>query len=181
MPFELQPELTGELLRMRPLRAEDFDALYAVASDRLIWELHPAHDRWKEDVFREYFRGGMESGGALLALDAKDGRVIGSSRYIGYEEAKSEIEIGATFLARTHWGGAYNREMKRLMLGHAFRFAESVIFRIGVRNWRSQRAMEKIGGMRVGTCADSAGRASWVYRIGRGDGGVAGGARSSNG
>src|SRR5439155_15409534 len=105
----------------------------------------------------EFFRVALESGGAFLVLDGKDGRVIGSSRFHGYDEAKGEIEIGWTFLARSHWGGAYNREMKALMLRHAFRFVKSVVFLVGPRNLRSQRAMEKIGGVRVGTRPNSRG------------------------
>jgi len=167
MGFELQPMLKGELVELRPLRAEDFDALYAVAGDPLIWEQHPASDRYKPAVFREFFREAMESGGALLATDAKTGKVIGSSRYYAYSEEKSEIEIGWTFLARSHWGGAYNGEMKRLMLEHAFRFVETVIFAIGVTNFRSQKAVEKIGAVRVGARPDAAGRESFVYRIAR--------------
>ncbi|MGB7922685.1 MAG: GNAT family N-acetyltransferase [Pyrinomonadaceae bacterium] len=165
MPFDLQPILKGELLELRPLRREDFPDLYAVASDPLIWEQHPNKDRYKEDVFKEFFREAMESGGALIALDSKDGRVIGTSRFHGYDEERSEIEIGWTFLARSHWGGHYNGEMKQLMLRHAFRFVSSVIFLVGTENVRSQRAVEKIGGVRVGTRADAGGRESFIYRI----------------
>jgi len=165
MPFDLQPTLQGELLALRPLRPEDFPALYAVASDPLIWEQHPAWDRYKEEVFREFFREAMESGGAFIAIDSTDGRVIGSSRFHGYDEGKSEIEIGWTFLARSHWGGIYNREMKQLMLRHAFRFVKSVVFLVGPQNLRSQKAMEKIGGVRVGTRRDAYERDSFVYQI----------------
>jgi RimJ/RimL family protein N-acetyltransferase len=165
MPFDLQPCLTGDLLELRPLRPEDFPDLYAVAADPLIWEQHPSSDRYQEEVFKAFFREALESGGALIALDRKDGRVIGSSRYYGYDEEKSEIEIGWTFLARSHWGGAYNREMKRLMLRHAFRFVSSVNFLVGPRNFRSQRAVEKIGGVRVGSRLDASGRESVVFRI----------------
>ena len=166
MPFELQPTLRGELVELRPLRADDFDALFAVASDPLIWEQHPASDRWEEDVFRAFFRDAMESGGALVVHDVGDGRVIGSSRYHGYDEARSEIEIGWTFLARSHWGGRYNGEMKRLMLDHAFRFVDRIVFLIGPNNVRSQRAIERIGGVRAGTRHDATtGRESVVYEI----------------
>ena len=165
MAFELQPTLRGELLELRPLRPDDFDALYTVASDPLIWELHPSPDRYKPDAFKEFFREAMESGGALIALDARDGRVIGSLRYFGYDEAKSEIEIGWTFLARSHWGGVYNKAMKQLMLQHAFRFVKSVVFMVGPENWRSQRAMEKIGGVRIGPRKNWKGRVSVVSQI----------------
>jgi len=165
MSFDLQPILKGELLGLRPLRPEDFHDLYAVASDPLIWEQHPIKDRYQEEVFQGFFREALESGGALIAIDSKDGRVIGSSRFHGYDKEKSEIEIGWTFLARSHWGGIYNREMKQLMLRHAFQFVQSVIFLVGPQNLRSQRALEKIGGVRVGSRPDGAGRNSFVYQI----------------
>jgi N-acetyltransferase len=167
MSFDLQPMLQGQLLGLRPLRKEDFHDLYAAASDPLIWEQHPANNRYKEDVFKEFFREALESGGALIAVGSQDGKIIGSSRFHGFAEEKSEIEIGWTFLARSHWGGFYNREMKHLMLRHAFRFVDSVVFLVGPQNLRSQRAMEKIGGVRVGSRRDASGRDSLVYQITR--------------
>jgi RimJ/RimL family protein N-acetyltransferase len=165
MPFDLQPWLRGDLLALRPLCAEDFRGLYAVAADPLIWEQHPCKDRYQEEVFQRFFREALESRGALVAIDREGGRIIGSSRFHGYDEARSEVEIGWTFLARSHWGGTYNREMKRLMLRHAFRFVNSVIFLVGPHNFRSQRAVEKIGGVRAGSRPDGSGRESLVYRI----------------
>ncbi len=149
MAFDLRPTLEGELLRLRPLREDDWEALFAAASDPLIWEQHPASDRYQETVFREYFREAMECGGAFAIIDRKTGRIIGSTRFIDYDEERSEIEIGYTFLARAYWGGAYNREMKDLLLRHAFQFVRHVVFLVGPDNIRSQKAMEKIGGVRV--------------------------------
>ena len=165
MSFDFQPVLQGELLRLRPLRLEDFPALFAVAADPLIWEQHPAKDRYREQVFVEFFREAMDSGGALIVTDAKDGEVIGSSRFHGYDADASEIEIGWSFLARSHWGGIHNREMKQLMLRHAFQFVNAVVFLVGPQNLRSQKAVEKIGGVRVGSRRDGSGRESIVYRI----------------
>jgi N-acetyltransferase len=165
MAFDLQPRLQGKLLELRPLRADDFPALYAVASDPLIWEQHPSKDRYQEAVFKEFFREALASGGALIAIDAKDGQAIGSSRFHGYDPEHSEIEIGWTFLARSHWGGSYNGEMKQLMLRHAFQFVKQVIFLVGPENVRSQRAVEKLGALRVGSRPDAGGRESFVYRI----------------
>lgn len=167
MPFDLQPVLTGDIVELRPLGEEDFAPLFAVASDPLIWEQHPEPDRCTEPVFREFFRGAMESGGAFLVLDRNDARVIGSSRFAGYDEATSEIEIGWTFLARSHWGGACNREVKRLMLTHAFRFVRRVIFRVGPDNRRSQRALEKIGAVSLGLQPDPLRGPSALYEITR--------------
>ena len=165
MPFDLQPVLKGDLLELRPLRAADFDDLFRVAADPLIWEQHPIKDRYRDEQFRTFFREALESGGALVAVDTSDGRIIGSSRFHGYDSRRSEIEIGWTFLARSHWGGRYNGEMKRLMLHHAFRFVDRVVFLVGLENLRSQRAVEKIGGVRIGSRPDSAGRESIVYEI----------------
>src|SRR6267143_4733494 len=148
--FELQPNLVGELIEVRPLRPADWEGLFRVASDPLIWEQHPANDRYKEEVFEEFFREALESAGAFIVIDRKTQRIIGSSRYFGFDSSKREIEIGWTFLARSHWGGKYNAELKRLMLGHAFNFVESVVFLIGATNIRSQKALEKIGGLMTG-------------------------------
>jgi RimJ/RimL family protein N-acetyltransferase len=145
VPFDLQPHLAGERLALRPLVPADFDALYAAARDPLIWEQHPESDRWQEDVFRTYFDGGLASGGALVAVDRASGRVIGSSRYANLAADGSEVEIGWTFLARAYWGGAWNGEMKALMIAHAFRFVPRVVFRVGAANLRSQAALAKIG------------------------------------
>jgi len=148
--FQLQPHLVGELLELRPLRPEDWESLFAVAADPLIWEQHPARDRYQEEVFREFFREALASRGAFVVIDRQTQGIIGSSRYFAFDQGKSEIEIGWTFLARSHWGGKYNAEMKRLMLDHAFKFVESVVFLIGPTNFRSRRALEKIGGHMIG-------------------------------
>ncbi len=145
--MDRQPVLEGERLLLRPLVPDDWGALFAVASDREIWAIHPQHDRWQEPVFRAYFTDALAQGGALVVIDKASGDVVGSSRMQGYNEADGgSVEIGWTFLARSHWGGAYNREMKRLMLAHALQFVERVDFRVGEDNLRSRGAMEKIGG-----------------------------------
>jgi RimJ/RimL family protein N-acetyltransferase len=143
--IDLQPTLAGETLTLRPLRVEDFDALHAVAADPAIWEQHPEPTRYQRLVFESYFTSALASRGALLATDNATGTVIGSSRYYDWDAAARSIAIGYTFLARSHWGGAANREMKRLMLDHAFRWADTVWFHVGRDNHRSRRAMEKLG------------------------------------
>ena len=142
-----QPTLEGERLLLRPLRADDWEGLFAVASDPLIWEVHPASDRWQEPVFRAFFEDALAHGGALAVTDKATGAIVGSSRFQNYQpDDGGSVEMGWTFLARSHWNGSYNREMKRLMLAHALNSVERVIFRVGETNGRSRRAMEKIGG-----------------------------------
>jgi len=150
MSFDLQPHLKGELIELRPLTPEDWDDLFAVASDPLIWEQHPEWDRYKEEVFKIFFREALESGGAFVVIDKQTQQIIGSTRFFGYDPEKSETEIGWTFLARNYWGGRYNAEMKRLLLDHAFKFVESVVFFVGEHNVRSQKAMEKVDAIKIG-------------------------------
>src|SRR6202022_3237278 len=95
--FDLQPTLEGNLIELRPLVREDFDALFAAASDPLIWEQHPESDRYTRPVFQRYFDGAIDSKGAFAIIDRKSGRIIGSSRYCGLQPGL-EVEIGWTFL-----------------------------------------------------------------------------------
>jgi RimJ/RimL family protein N-acetyltransferase len=150
----LQPTLGGESLLLRPLCAEDRAALYAVAADRELWALHPAHDRWQRPVFDAMFDDALANGGALAVLDRSTGIIIGSSQFRPSARFPGAIEIGWTFLARAYWGGETNRELKRLMLGHALAAVERAVFRVGAENWRSRRAMEKISGVRLDLTED---------------------------
>jgi RimJ/RimL family protein N-acetyltransferase len=148
MPPDLQPMLVGPRVIVRPIAPMDWREMFAAAADPEIWALHPISDRYTEKVFRGFFDGAIASGSAFSFVDRAQGKIIGSSRYHGYDPSTGEIEIGWTFLARAYWGGSYNLEIKRLMLLHAFKFADTVVFWVGETNWRSQRAMEKIGGAR---------------------------------
>src|SRR5438093_8754339 len=143
--FDLQPTLKGELIELRPLRPQDFDALFSAASDPKIWEQHPESDRYQRKVFQRFFDGAVESKGAFAIIERKSGRIIGSSRYCNFDLTNGEVEVGWTFLEREFWGGTYNRELKKLMLDHAFRFVDRVVFVVGEKNLRSQKALEKVG------------------------------------
>ncbi|MDR9814828.1 GNAT family N-acetyltransferase [Rhizobium hidalgonense] len=143
--FDRQPVLYNERVIIRPLNREDFGALYAVASDPLLWELHPASNRWKKDVFKQLFNAALDSGGALTVIDKGANQIIGSSRFNVPDLKSSRAEIGWSYLARDYWGGAWNREIKRMLMSHAFRFVDTVYFRIGDENMRSRRATEKLG------------------------------------
>lgn len=140
-----QPTLEGELVLLRPTRHDDFDEMFAAASDPLIWADHPAKDRCTEPGFRKFFEAALESGGALTILDKASGRIVGCSRYHDYQPDRNRVEIGYTFLVRSCWGGAVNGEVKRLMVAHAFRFVDTVQFAVAEDNIRSRRACEKIG------------------------------------
>jgi RimJ/RimL family protein N-acetyltransferase len=178
MQFEWQPTLENQWIRLRPLRAEDFEALYAVAADPLIWEQHPSRTRYQRDVFENYFKGAMESRGALMILDQQTGQILGSSRYYDWDPSESQVAIGYTFIARSHWGHNsaginYNRQLKTLMLDHAFQYANAVLFHVGAGNMRSRMAMQKLGATLIGEAAvayyGEASNQNVIFRIDRAD------------
>lgn len=144
-----QPTLHGNLVCLRPMQEQDFEPLFLAASDPLIWEQHPENDRYKREVFLKFFRGGMDSRGAFVVLDQKNQQIIGSTRITAYNPNLSSIEIGYTFITRAYWGLGHNRELKKILLDYVFNFIENVYFVVGKNNFRSQRAMEKIGGQKL--------------------------------
>lgn len=156
--MDRQPSLESGLVRLRPLRPEDFDALLTISSDPLLWEQHPAKERSEPDGFRIWFEQAIESGGALVVEDRETGEVIGTSRFHGYDPDLGEVEIGWTFLSRARWGGPWNGEMKRLMLDHAFGSVQRVSFHVHEANMRSQKAVEKLGATLTGDELDAEGR-----------------------
>ena len=151
--FELQPRLTGKLIELRPLTRDDVDALFAAASDPLIWEQHPESDRYTQPVFQKYFDGAIESKGAFAIIERASGKIIGSSRYADLDPVASRVEIGWTFLERKFWGGSYNTELKTLMLDHALRFLDRVVFLVesttSGRRWRCERSGRDTWGRRI--------------------------------
>jgi RimJ/RimL family protein N-acetyltransferase len=154
MSFNLQPiDLKNEIIQLIPLQETDFSALYKVASDPLVWEQHPNKLRYQRDVFQNYFEGAMLSKGAFLIRDTKTNEVIGCSRYYDFNENENSTEtsvlIGYTFIGRNFWGKGYNKALKKLMLDYAFQFVEKVYFHIGAYNYRSQKAIEKIGAVKI--------------------------------
>jgi len=145
--FDFSPTLVGDQITLRPLRKADWPGLFAAASDPLIWAQHPAWDRYQESVFRDWFDAAINSNSAFVFIDQESDTIVGSSRYYSLDPALREIEIGWTFLARSHWGGSANRDVKTLMLNHALKSVETVIFWVGQTNHRSRGAMLKIGGV----------------------------------
>lgn len=149
MNFDLQPFLENDLVIIRPLKGEDFEDLFKVASDSLIWEQHQNKDRYILKEFNRFFEESLISQGALLIQDGQSKNVIGSSRFKIVDEIDSVVEIGWSFLARHYWGGLYNREVKKLMVNYALKSCGNVVFYVHPKNFRSQKALEKIGVKRL--------------------------------
>ena len=150
MTFDIQPKhLQNELIKLVPLHENDFEELYEVASDPLVWEQHPNKLRYQRAVFQNFFQGAIESKGAFFVRDAETDEAIGSSRFYDYNEDDNSILIGYTFIGRKYWGNGYNKALKELMMDYAFQYVDTIYFHIGANNIRSQRTMEKIGGIKI--------------------------------
>lgn len=147
--WTIQPILEDELVKLRPLKADDFEDLFTVASDPLIWEQHPVKTRSTGEGFKRFFNESLDSEGAMLIIDKKTGTCIGSSRFKIIDTTSKVIEIGWTFLSRKYWGGTYNKAIKKLMINHALMGFKLVVLYVGRDNIRSQRAVRKIGGKAV--------------------------------
>jgi len=150
MHLDLQPTLENPAVLLKPLKPEDFEALYLTASDPKIWEQHPNKDRWQRDVFLKYFQGAMESNGAFLIIDKATGGIAGSTRFYDYNETEKSILIGYTFYAVKFWGTGLNPAVKKLMMNYIFPFVDKVHFHIGATNFRSQIAIQRLGAVKIG-------------------------------
>jgi RimJ/RimL family protein N-acetyltransferase len=150
MTLNWQPQhLQNELIALFPLQEEDFEELYAVASDPLVWEQHPNKLRYQREVFQNFFEGALLSRGAFLIRDTVTGEIVGSSRFYDHNESEKSVLIGYTFIGRKFWGKGYNKALKKIMLDYAFHFVNKVYFHIGAVNIRSQKAIIKIGAVKV--------------------------------
>ncbi|MGJ1269515.1 GNAT family N-acetyltransferase [Sphingobacterium spiritivorum] len=150
MNFELQPTLENQHILLQPLREEDFQILYAVASDPSIWRQHPNKDRWRKEVFQIFFDGAIGSGGAYVIKDKLTGMTIGSTRFYDYQAEDNSILIGYTFYATSYWGKGINSMVKKMMLNYIFQFVSKVKFHIGSQNIRSQISIARLGAVKIG-------------------------------
>jgi len=149
MNFSIQPTLESENVKLIPLWEEDFDRLYEVASDPKVWEQHPNKNRFEQDVFKNFFKGAMQSKGAFMILDKSSDEIAGSTRFYEFNEIDNSIFIGYTFYGTKFWGKGLNAEAKKLMLNYIFQFVDKVNFHVGATNYRSQKAMEKLGAIKT--------------------------------
>lgn len=149
MNFSLQEVLENENYKLVPLQEQDFEKLFAVASDPKVWEQHPNKDRYQREVFRNFFDGALESKGAFLIVDKRNDKVLGSTRFYDYNEKNKSISIGYTFYGTASWGKGINHQVKALMLDYIFQFVDGVYFHVGKINIRSQKAMEKLDGIKI--------------------------------
>lgn len=147
--FDTRKLLENDVVKLIPLEATHFEELYAVASDSKIWEQHPNKNRYKRKVFSTFFEGAILSNGAYLIVVKATDEICGSTRFYDYEESENSILVGYTFLATKWWGRGINPAVKHLMFNTAFEQIDKIILHIGETNFRSQVAIEKLGGSKI--------------------------------
>jgi RimJ/RimL family protein N-acetyltransferase len=173
MVFNIQPTLQSQQALLLPLKEEDFEELYQVASDPQVWMQHPNRDRWKKEVFEVFFKGAMQSGGAFKIIDQTTGEVAGSTRFYDHNTDAGSILIGYTFYATKFWGKGLNQAVKKMMLDYIFQFVSKVHFHIGAQNIRSQVAIARVGALKIGeeevAYFGEAPKLNFVYEITKAD------------
>ncbi|KAF2517029.1 GNAT family N-acetyltransferase [Flavobacterium foetidum] len=148
--FNLQPDfLENEITKLIPLEEKHFEALFEAASDPLIWEQHPSKDRYHREGFTAFFEAGINSKGAFLILDKQTNEIMGTTRFYDYDPEKSSVGIGYTFITRKYWGGPYNASNKKLLIDYAFQYVDTILFHVGAENFRSQKAVQKLGAIKI--------------------------------
>ncbi|WP_294294537.1 GNAT family N-acetyltransferase [uncultured Chryseobacterium sp.] len=145
MNFSIQTILENETYQLIPLQQGDFESLYEVASDPKVWEQHPNKDRYRREVFENFFQGAIESGGAFKVVERATGDILGSTRFYDFDDENNSIFIGYTFYGTKSWGRKINQQIKKLMLDYIFQFIDTVYFHVGKDNIRSRTAMERLG------------------------------------
>jgi N-acetyltransferase len=149
--------LTGRLARLEPLGLQHVSSLAEAGNDETIWRLMPYGMITSEDRMRSFVRTALErqqvgSEQPFAVIDLASGRAIGSTRYLDIRPEHRGLEIGATWYGTAHQRTGINTECKYLLLRHAFDELGCIRVQLktDLRNERSQRAIERIGGIREG-------------------------------
>ncbi|APC96239.1 GNAT family N-acetyltransferase [Francisella frigiditurris] len=161
--MDFKVTLKNETIQLIQMEEKHFEDLYKVASDPKIWEQH-FDERWKLDVFQKYFDIGLANKeGCFVIIDLKKNQIIGSTRFYRYDPKDQSVKIGYTFISTEYWGSKINRIIKKLMLDYAFEYLERVYFDVWEYNYRSQKAVEKLGAIKV----ESNEKGKFLYQLDR--------------
>ena len=144
--IDFKLKLETESFSLIQTKDSHFDELYLVASNPIIWEQHPENDRWKKDIFSNFFQTAIQNElGCFTILDKNLDKLIGSTRFYSHDEIDASVRVGYTFLSPEYWGTSANLQIKKVMLDYIFQYVEKVYFDIGEENFRSRKATKKLG------------------------------------
>jgi RimJ/RimL family protein N-acetyltransferase len=168
---EQPPFLKGKTVYLQPAAEEDRELMRPLARDPRLWEftktliIDDSYDTQFDAYFDEALRLPELDGRTFIIRTAGDGNsprsgeipmlrgsIIGMSRLFNVAWKDKRLEIGHTWYIPDVWGKVYNKECKLLLLQYAFEQLKfhRVEFRVAHQNIRSQRAVEKIGGIKEG-------------------------------
>lgn len=143
--------LTGDLVKLDPLLAQDHDALVEAAADGQLWSLSYTRVPTPDQMLRAIEDGlAQRAAGALMPFTVRSqthGQVIGLTTFCNIDATNRHVEIGGTWTARSAQRTGANTESKLLLLTHAFEQLDciAVEFRTHWLNHQSRRAIERLG------------------------------------
>lgn len=148
--------LSGPFVRLVPLRLDHVPALARVGLDPELWRWVPTPVSTADEM-HAYVASALDDQTRGLALPfvivaAASNEVIGCTRFGNIDTKNRRLEIGWTWLARSHQRTAVNSNAKRLLLGHAFDdlCALRVELKTDALNDKSRAAIGRIGAVQEG-------------------------------
>ena len=175
-------KLSNALVALKPISITEAEAYLEIGRDPDIWryltpqpfeEIADA-EQWIEMMLRRC----EETGEVTFSVyDNNSGRLAGSSSYLDIRREHGGLEIGFTWYGKDFQRTYVNSATKLLLLQHAFESLEAnrVQLQTDSRNLNSQRAIERIGGVKEGVLRqhkiypDSYVRDSVMYSVTRGE------------
>ncbi len=149
--------LRGRHVYLEFLKEQHRELLRPPARDERILEftktllITETYDRQFDDYFDQALSFASK-GDQAFAIVATDGEVIGMTRVYDIDRKVKKATIGHTWYVPAVWGKAHNKECKLLLLQYIFDTLGfiRVDFKVASQNLRSQKAVEKIGGVKEG-------------------------------
>ena len=152
----MMPEISGRLVRLRPLTEDDAPALLASITTDEVWAWkpvpHPSDVEEMRSLVCDVMIGANGDRVPLAVLRLRDGRLIGSTTLHQIDLRHRSAEIGWTWLARDCWGQRYNEDMKYALLEYCFGSLGlcRIQWTVDSANLRSQHALERLGFVKEG-------------------------------
>ena len=160
--LKLNNPLEDDTIKLVQTEKIHFEEMYEVAKDPLLWEQHNKKERWQKDNFKRFFNKGLENeNGCLTIIDKKSNEIIGCTRFYPHNQ---EHSIGYTFISREFWGTSINFQVKKLMLDYAYKFTDKIYFHVWANNFRSQKAVQKLGAEYFGNWEDEVEHSTYILK-----------------
>jgi N-acetyltransferase len=148
--------IRGQYIDLEQLTNDHISELESIAFDPLIWQNLPYNitDKQSLETFvKDRQQKNLNEQLITYVIRNKaNNQVCGSTGFNNIDVENHQLEIGPTWISPIVWGTKANVESKYLLLTFCFEKASimRVEFRTRETNIRSQKAIEKIGGIKEG-------------------------------